>query len=330
MSIRNRVVTVTAVFALVSVLAAPATAALHHWALSGVTFDDGAGARGVFTYDDVTQTVVSWNISVDAGVSYLPFTYMPGDSGVVTTVDAAGTQILFSSAAAGLPLNERQLRLTATLPLSAGTSPNPLNLATPDGGSGGVECYNCGAPRLIVAGALVVSPPPLGELVQAVEFYHSGLDHYFLTADANEILVLDTGVLPGWARTGQAFSAFAPGSPNDVPIRPVCRFYGLPSAGLASHFYSADPAECLRVFDLFPSSWQVEAGNVFQVALPDTSTGACATGSQPVYRVFNNRTDVNHRYMTSLAIRAQMEAAGWVREGYGPEATIMCAVAPSP
>jgi hypothetical protein len=25
-------------------------------------------------------------------------------------------------------------------------------------------------------------------------------------------------------------------------------------------------------------------------------------------------------------VRAQMEAAGWIREGYGPNATIMCAV----
>jgi hypothetical protein len=43
--------------------------------------------------------------------------------------------------------------------------------------------------------------------------------------------------------------------------------------------------------------------------------------------VFNKRPDANHRYMTSAVVRAQMEAAGWIREGYGPDATIMCAVA---
>ena len=36
--------------------------------------------------------------------------------------------------------------------------------------------------------------------------------------------------------------------------------------------------------------------------------------------------DANHRYTTSTVVRAQMEAAGWLREGYGPDATIMCAV----
>ena len=72
----------------------------------------------------------------------------------------------------------------------------------------------------------------------------------------------------------------------------------------------------------------MESDNVFQIALPNTSTGACPAGTIPVYRVFNNRTDANHRYMTSTTIRAQMEALGWVREGYGPDATFLCAVAP--
>ena len=48
-----------------------------------------------------------------------------------------------------------------------------------------------------------------------------------------------------------------------------------------------------------------------------------------MYRVFNNRPGPNHRYTTSVDVRAQMEAAGWVREGYGPDAVIMCARAPN-
>ena len=51
----------------------------------------------------------------------------------------------------------------------------------------------------------------------------------------------------GWARTGEGFKAYAAGSYNDGTVRPVCRFYGLPSAGLDSHFYSASPAECFAV-----------------------------------------------------------------------------------
>ena len=61
-------------------------------------------------------------------------------------------------------------------------------------------------------------------------------------------------------------------------MRPVCRFYGLPSAGLDSHFYSASPAECFEVDERFGAEWQIESDNVFQVDLPDTVTGVCAGG----------------------------------------------------
>ncbi|MFO1284623.1 MAG: hypothetical protein U1F51_19550 [Burkholderiales bacterium] len=321
-----------AVLALGLAFAANAPAALHHWNLTGVAFDDGTPVTGSFTFDDATGTVVMWNVTVQAGAQYLPFTYMPGDSVADVNIVGPYTTVVFSSVEAGYPhefgVDARQLRLTPTLPLSSATSPNPIDVVNYDNHSGGLECYNCGGARVIVSGALTAGAPPVSLLAQAVEFYHAGLDHYFLTSDANEILVLDTGVLPGWVRTGQAFTAFAPGSPNAAPVRPVCRYYGLPSAGLASHFYSADPAECLRVRILFPDAWQIEAGNVFQILLPDRTSGACPIGTQPVFRVFNNRADANHRYMTSLAIRAQMEEAGWVREGYGPDATMMCAVGP--
>ncbi len=68
-------------------------------------------------------------------------------------------------------------------------------------------------------------------------------------------------------------------------------------------------------------------GNVFPIDLPDTATGARPAGRAPVYRPFDVRADANCRCGTSAIARAQMEAAGWIREGYGPDATIMCAVA---
>ena len=165
-------------------------------------------------------------------------------------------------------------------------------------------------------------------LVDAIEFYHAGFDHYFLTANGDEILALDTGYFTGWARTGEKIRVFEAGSFNEAPVRPVCRYYGLPSAGLDSHFYSADPAECFRVNRDFGTEWQVESGNVFQIALPDKTTGDCPIAGVPVYRVFNHRSDANHRYTTKTAIRTQMELAGWIREGDGPDAVIMCAMPP--
>jgi hypothetical protein len=54
-------------------------------------------------------------------------------------------------------------------------------------------------------------------------------------------------------------------------------------------------------------------------------TGACPSTTVPVYRVWNQRADSNHRYVTSRALRDQMVARGYVAEGYGPDAVIMCA-----
>ena len=42
----------------------------------------------------------------------------------------------------------------------------------------------------------------------AIEFYRAAADHYFISADPAEILKLDTGVQPGWTRTGQAFAVY--------------------------------------------------------------------------------------------------------------------------
>ena len=57
------------------------------------------------------------------------------------------------------------------------------------------------------------------------------------------------------------------------------------------------------------------------------SIGATAppAGTAPVDRVFSNRADANHRYMTDRALRDQMVASGWLAEGDGPDLVVMCA-----
>jgi len=244
-----------------------------------------------------------------------------------------GNRYIFRSVEGGRPAAppaaaaNRLLILSPAERLSSSAGFLPLDFATILLASGNVECLDCGTSRLVVAGALkrVASSPPIAK-VEAVEFYNAGFDHYFLSADPAEIAALDSGTFAGWARTGQGFTAYAAGSHNGGTVHPVCRFYGLPSAGLDSHFYSASPAECFAVDERFGAEWRIESDNVFQVDLPDTATGVCPGGTIPVYRLFNGRRDANHRYTTSPAIRASMEAAGWIREGYGPDATIMCAL----
>jgi lysyl endopeptidase len=154
-----------------------------------------------------------------------------------------------------------------------------------------------------------------------VEFYNAGLDHYFITSDANEINLLDTGVLRGWVRTGVRFLAYSAQVPG---TNPVCRFYLRPEVG-DSHFYSGDPNECAQTLARFGASWIYEGPSVFYIALPNFATGACPADTTPVWRFFNGVT-TNHRYTTELFIRETLRAdPRWVAEGYGPDAVIMCA-----
>jgi hypothetical protein len=167
------------------------------------------------------------------------------------------------------------------------------------------------------------SPGTPGTAV-AVEFYDAALDHYFMTSSAAEINDLDNGVHGGWERTGLTFLTYQVQAPG---TNPVCRFYRTPGFG-DSHFYSASPSECQAVIAdpvKFPG-WTFESANVFYVALPDPVTGACASGTQPIWRFFNQKT-TNHRYTADHATRDDMRAdpATWIPEGYGPDSVIMCA-----
>jgi hypothetical protein len=166
------------------------------------------------------------------------------------------------------------------------------------------------------------APPPTQ--VGVVEFYNAALDHYFITANPDEMAKLDSGVFKGWARTGESFNAFGAGSLARSPSRrPVCREYGNPLYGLDSHFYSASPEECSASMVTTSGSWLLEATEVFQLDLPDAS-GNCPAGDVPVYRIWNKRRDSNHRYTTKASIRDQMVAKGGIAEGYGPNSVALC------
>ena len=169
---------------------------------------------------------------------------------------------------------------------------------------------------------LAVIALPVPPAAAVVEYYNVALDHYFVSALAADIAALDAGSLSGWTRTGLTFNAYLSPAPG---ASPVCRFY-LPPANGDSHFYSASEAECAEVRVRFPS-FVYEAADVMHMALPDATTGYCPDGLVPVYRLWNNRADSNHRYTTDPAVKAAMVAKGYVAEGYGPDATIMCAAA---
>ena len=154
---------------------------------------------------------------------------------------------------------------------------------------------------------------------EVVEFYNSNLDHYFITANAGEAAAIDSGSAgPGWSRTGNSFK-----SGGSIA---VCRFYGSPSPGPNSHFYAADPAECASLKQLqavTPATekrWNFES-NDFNTTLPVNR--ACAAGTSPVYRAYNNGftrgIDSNHRITGDAAGIQAVVARGWADEG-----VVMC------
>ena len=179
-----------------------------------------------------------------------------------------------------------------------------------------------------VVGALVIpaAAPPAPVIVEVVEFHHPVLDHYFITAIPQEIGDLDSGVHGGWERTGESFRVYAPGSSGRTGRQPVCRAYGDPLAGLDSHFYSVSPDECVATLRGFNRAWLLEASEVFQADPPDVVSGACDAGGVPIYRLWNTRSDSNHRYVSSLALRNQMMGQGWQPEGYGVNGVAICAL----
>jgi hypothetical protein len=157
----------------------------------------------------------------------------------------------------------------------------------------------------------------------AVEYFAPSLGHYFVTSDSAEIAALDNGTIPGWTRTGESFHVI-PATIQPTTAVSVCRFYGLPQAGLNSHFFTSLQSECDAVQQLWPSAWLLESADAFAV-LPVPQVD-CAQDAVSLYRLYNNRPDANHRFTTSPVTRDQMVAMGWILEGSATQhgITAMC------
>ena len=170
------------------------------------------------------------------------------------------------------------------------------------------------AKAIFVVGSAAAVP------VNVVEFYNASLDHYFITYVADEIAKLDDGTFKGWTRTGLSFRAFAA---SQSGTSAVCRIYIPPGKG-DGHFFGRDTNECDGTMAKNPTF--VLESSAFIYLYPPT-LGICAAGQVPVYRVFSNRADANHRYTTDRAVRDQMVGKGWLPEGDGADTVVMCAPA---
>lgn len=172
------------------------------------------------------------------------------------------------------------------------------------------------------------------ETVTAYEYYHAGLDHYFTTANFDEVKALDAVTAsPRWARTGKTWFVWKSAASS---LTPVCRFFGTDKydlnrkrIGANSHFYTADSSECDFVKTAYQTlandgslpvtsdgllypAWTYEENAYYAVA----TAGACPSGTTPIYRLYNNGQggEPNHRYYTDPAVKTEMLAKGWVAE----------------
>ena len=208
-------------------------------------------------------------------------------------------------------------RLFAGVQTNAFSTSLPVyNAATPDMPAN--PNYTWGYGILDAAAAVKASQPSAGTPVTVVEFYNQALDHYFVTYVADEIAKLDNGSFVGWARTGQSFKAYGT---TQSGTSAVCRIYIPPGKG-DGHFFGRDKGECDGTMNANPT-FVLESASFFYLYLPNL--GNCAAGTVPVYRVFTNRVDANHRYTTDRATRDQMVAKGWIAEGDGADTVTMCA-----
>ncbi len=161
------------------------------------------------------------------------------------------------------------------------------------------------------------------------EFYAPSLNHFFITANVAEAANLADNPQLGWRPTGDVQIQFNRGLQGVGGASGVCRFYGHPTIGPNSHFYTADPGECNFLRQLQVSTpfgrprWNYEE-IAFASFVP--VFGQCAAGQAPIVRFYNEgaaANDSNHRYVSTQANYDTMVRAGWRNEG-----AVMCIVSP--
>lgn len=93
--------------------------------------------------------------------------------------------------------------------------------------------------------AAVTATPPISVPVTVVEYYHAGLDAYFVTGRSDEQATVDA--VAGFQRTGGSINAVAAVSAT-AALMPTCRYYiNIATPFTSSHFYGARDTDCVIV-----------------------------------------------------------------------------------
>lgn len=143
-------------------------------------------------------------------------------------------------------------------------------------------------------------------------FYNGHIRHYFITASPAErerVLRAEAGW--DWYVLGENFQVWPADGPAPDAAQAVCRFY---SASANSHFYTVEGAECEALRQ--PGSGWAYEGIAFRTLV--AKAGSCPQGTDPVWRLYNNRAaenDSNHRFTASTVDYRSMIESGWIGEG---------------
>lgn len=260
----------------------------------------------------------------------------PGQGGVFKSSDGGQTWV---AASQGLPTESiSRLVIGSGAPSPVYTATSAGIFASSDGAMSWAPINSAGLPNVGVGvaidgtGSVLWAPTIVGLFeyqlpggspsvtVPVIEYYYAAFDHYFITANPDEIKALDSGVFPGWTRTGLQFKAYAAAVDG---VSPVCRFFSTAFAPKSSHFYTPFPDECAaRRTD---PAWMLETAAAFYVPVP-AGDGSCAEGFTAVHRLYNNGQGgaPNHRFTTDASARTQMIEKGWLPEGLGADGVAMC------
>lgn len=158
--------------------------------------------------------------------------------------------------------------------------------------------------------------------VTLTEYYHAGLDYYFLTGRDSDKAALDA--VSAFARTGKEIKMYRVANVETLPLERHF-FAKIAKAGArGSHFFTVQPEDQILFAGLNPTNLALDAQPLLEgiegYAVPKLPAGVCPTDTVPIYRAYKGAPrhvdDGNHRFSTSLTQHQDMvNRLGWLDEG---------------
>lgn len=243
-----------------------------------------------------------------------------GDDSIATTLTLKGTGFTPQSAVvlAGMAqvasfVDSHTLRITVNRAALPSTGRHTVYVAN----AIGLSCT-------VFSNSLAVELLPTGNKVGVAltEYYHAGLDYYFLTGNPANRAILDG--LADWRRTGSEIRLYGVPTVEAVPLER--HFFARVAKGgtRGSHFFTALSSDQVLLTSVNPTNLAADAKPYLEgiegYAVPKLADGSCPAGTSPVYRAFKGPPryvdDGNHRFSATLAQHQDMvNRLGWTDEG---------------